>query len=672
MAIKNLQQFNQDADMYGEDLVNLVNTPATSQKTIQPVAAPVAAASIPAKNTGADFLAQVNANPAYGRHNIALEALGKFANFTGDSVTPEFRQLLNTPYGNAESGDYTGNELLSTTPTYNQNFVNALQGYKFTPTSDVERKGYQITAPDGRSTVINWGDKSTSFDKLMEVAIPMVISGMAGGALAGPLLGGLGVAAPGTIATGIASGGISGGLNAGIQGGDVLKGILMGGVGGGIGGAASPFASSVAKDIVGAGGPAFLADAAKGAITSGARALPGAVASGNFSNVLTEALSGGVGSGVSSAVGNVLPDKITGNSNVDSAIVKGIGGLAGGLAKAGVTGGNVDVVNSLLPAVAQGISDEYKLPLKQVEAGLGIASKALQGKDLTPADLANIASSFGAGSKTNQTSPKVDAGAGDSFDTGEGDDGGVDDILYPADSQTEVPLIDEELGFSDYTSPTAPALSANLYNPVPREITAIQPTTEVDVLDYLNSLPQDIIGSIPDFGAQQVAVTGKLPDGEFPVVSTPTGEYSNITQGTEGNKVVVTGKKLEGNPYNPTPREVTAIQPLTEVDVGNYLDSLSRDVYNTIPTVSAPSPSPSPSPAPSPSPSSSLAPNIPLAGSGQAPVSSQVLANMGRFDVDSLSQFLQEQKRNSAQQQPQQQSEQQQLFAMLEAMGFKG
>jgi hypothetical protein len=694
MAIRNLQQFNRDADFeYEPDLIgnNLTQnaSPIIPQKTVQPVnqqtmAAPAALVNPAVNNVykysgnsledylssqQSAFKPQLLQAGTYslneGGENITPDVYSTFdpnkatQDYMGQrdtartGLTPELSRTLS---GMGQYQEYTDklakeigyagpktikaeNPFLSggtdeggnsySAPQVDElhpDFLDALSGYKIeNAVIGSNDPAVNIYKPDGslmgKYRVGN--NSENSFDRVMEVALPLILSGMAGGALAGPLLGALSVTAPGAIATGIASGGISGGLNAGIQGGDVLKGILMGGVGGGIGGAASPFASSVAKDIVGAGGPAFLADAAKGAITGAARAAPGAIASGDFNNVLTGALSGGVGSGVSSVVGSILPDKMTENANVDSAIVKGIGGLAGGLAKAGITGGNVDVINSLLPAVAQGISDEYKLPLKQVEAGLGVASKVLQGKDLVPSDILSIGTAFGINAKGNQAASKPDAGQGSSFEE-EGGESGTD----------ETPSIDEELGFSNYTAPTqAPAPQDDIFD----ILNGVVDSGGYDIQEQTETTPSDL--------TQQVVVTPPAPsidqelgfsnyvapidqelgfsEYDLPVDLKMSGERSNIALGQEPQQVTVTGKNSEDYLYNPTAREVTAIQPSTEVDAGKYLDSLPQDVASTLPEILAQAPAPAPAPAPASSPAS-------------APASAPATEQDSGFDLSSL------------------------------------
>lgn len=709
MPLQRFDAFSQDADaMYGEpDLVDIVNQPTTPQKTINtvtqpaaPTTAPVTTAAPTTRNTGADFLAQVNANPAYARHNTALNALSKFANFSGDTVSPEFRQLLDTPsYGNAESGDYTSNDLFSATPTYNQDFVDALQGYKFTPTSDVERSGYNITAPDGRSTVINWGDKSSSFDEALEVAIPAFLSSLTGGALAGPLLGGLSVAAT-PLTTGIATGAISGGVGAGIQGGNILEGILKGGLSAGV--------------------------------THGVGAGVNAIAPGASEAVENTLLKMGVPERTAYDLANYTKPALT--------------GAAKGLLKGDVLGG---VTDALAGQVVADISPSLKLTPTQ---GLAVANYLRTGNET--ALLTSLGASLAKDAiKSVGTSLKnIDAGKGSSFDSGEGGESGDDsqeaeqvtitgDTSYGADPDTGMDYwydsqeadqdlnkiigtdnsagapqvevtgdrlasesIDNELGFSNYTPPV-PQVEVTGNKPVPESI-----DNEIGFSEYS---PQVTVTGVTEkedpsreaFDAlwgtdvekekeatppPQVVVTGdKLvptPEEELPLDTRFTDEKYNVTPGTENNRVVVTGRVPDVERVEPAPREITAIQPPTEVDVGDYLDKLPEDILNTLPDIVAPTPAPAPAIAPAPAPAIAPAPapapksddktkdfddllNA-LAPSQQQQVLSQVLSQIPGFDVESMNYSRRPQKQGASQQS--QPSNQDQLFAMLRAMGFKG
>ena len=181
------------------------------------------------------------------------------------------------------------------------------------------------------------------------------------------------------------------------------------------------------------------------------------------------------------------------------------------------------------------------------------------------------------------------------------------------------------------------------------------------MLDVIGSTPAPAPtpSTLPD--RPPVEITEKKPEDEDdPYVYIPslTGETYNITPGAKDQKVEVIGKVPVDDVKDlppPPPTEIPKLDPLPipEVKVEDKPAKGGINVDSILSLLSG------------------------LAGSGQQSVSSQqptpsqVLANMKPFDVDSLSQFLQEEKREAAAAQAQQ-SEQEQLFAMLEAMGFKG
>jgi len=202
--------------------------PTLPQKTVQPVAqpvkatgllapasAPAAAQQAPAGMNAAQFLQAIQPNPSRQRSDVALKALGEFAGFGGDPMSADSRAAIQDIIGGNASGKYYAHEggvnyapELHGSLTYNQQLLDSLNGYTFNPTSDTERKGYNVSAPDGRTQTINWGDKRSSFDKFMEKAIPIGLGLLAGGAagLFGPV-GGAGAAAGGGAVSGAAAAG---------------------------------------------------------------------------------------------------------------------------------------------------------------------------------------------------------------------------------------------------------------------------------------------------------------------------------------------------------------------------------------------------------------------------------------------------------------------------------
>ena len=193
-----------------------------------------------------------------------MQALGKFANYTGSPVTSAWLagQQAAARGGNAESGNYA--DPFGGTPEYDPGFLSALQGYTFNPTADTDRRGYQVTSPDGRSTTINWGDKDSSFDKFMQRAIPLGIGALGVGAAMGAFGAGAG--------TGAATAG-AGAADVGALG--LTESVY--GAGGALGaGAASGTVGGLAGSTTGLGG---LGSVLPGSVSF---AAPGALAAGEF------------------------------------------------------------------------------------------------------------------------------------------------------------------------------------------------------------------------------------------------------------------------------------------------------------------------------------------------------------------------------------------------------
>ena len=178
-----------------------------------------------------EFLKKHQPDPTMARSSKALSALSEFAGYTGSAGSAAFN--ANRAARDSAPPQHDGFDPASQpdiAPEYDPAFLAAVKDFRFVPTADRERAGMNIVAPDGRSQVINWQDKESGFDKLMYTAIPLVISGMAGGAFSGALgLTGAGGAA--------ASGAVGSGLNTAVQGGklsDILKSAVTGGLGGGL------------------------------------------------------------------------------------------------------------------------------------------------------------------------------------------------------------------------------------------------------------------------------------------------------------------------------------------------------------------------------------------------------------------------------------------------------
>jgi hypothetical protein len=159
------------------------------------------------------------------------------------------------------------------------------------------------------------------------------------GGLSAALGGGASTLGSTIAANALVQGGI-GGLGSLAQGGDFLEGALKGGATGaftsGIGSVVNPIASSIGADVLNATDSKFLSDIVSGAV----KGVPGALMSGDASNLLTGAVTGAVGSQVGEQLG---------------------------------------------------------LTPQQGQAVTSVASKLLQGGDLSPADLLRIGTSFAPG-----------------------------------------------------------------------------------------------------------------------------------------------------------------------------------------------------------------------------------------------------------------------------------
>ena len=176
-----------------------------------------------------------------------------------------------------------------------------------------------VATADGRLIPV-WGSSSDA-SKARQVALALGSAWLAPG-LAGALGGG--------IAGGAGAGAILGGVQAGITGGDVLKGALLGGLGGGITAGVTPFSQSIGADVLASTGSQVLADAATAAVRAGAGALPQAVVSGDFGNVLTSALTAGATSG---AVGGLSDLTGLSTKDINAAINFAQGAASGDYAK---------------------------------------------------------------------------------------------------------------------------------------------------------------------------------------------------------------------------------------------------------------------------------------------------------------------------------------------------
>jgi hypothetical protein len=146
------------------------------------------------------------------------------------------------------------------------------------------------------------------------------------GLLAMPFTGGLSAALGGGLAGTIGAnaliqGGL-GGLGSLASGGDFLEGALKGGATGaftaGIGSLVNPIASSIGADVFNATDSKFLSDVVSGAV----KGVPGALMSGDASNLLTGAVTGAVGSQVGNELG-LTPQQSQVATNIASKLLQG-------------------------------------------------------------------------------------------------------------------------------------------------------------------------------------------------------------------------------------------------------------------------------------------------------------------------------------------------------------
>jgi len=149
------------------------------------------------------------------------------------------------------------------------------------------------------------------------------------GLLAAPFTGGLSAALGGGVATlgstiaanALIQGGL-GGLGSLASGGDFLEGALKGGVTGaftaGIGSVVNPLASSIGADVLNATDSKFLSDIVSGAV----KGVPGALMSGDASNLLTGAVTGAVGSQIGDELG-LTPQQSQVATNIASKLLQG-------------------------------------------------------------------------------------------------------------------------------------------------------------------------------------------------------------------------------------------------------------------------------------------------------------------------------------------------------------
>jgi len=507
--LQNLQPFNRDADLYGED--NLVNTPASQKTPVnqQTMAAP--AVNPPAKQLfnpedHSNFFVNPYKDWNYNTETMAgpdaVSTLNSFANL----IAPKAQEL-----------GWSGGPSILEDPNLGSTRVNPEfaqflldKGLKISGEGATDpRTGFAgttsyLTDASGKRVAENtvYDKPDPLFDLLINAGIGVLTGG---GALGLP--------------------GIAGSL--------------------GISGVPAALVNAGAQQLLTTGSidPAKLATAA-----------------------ITPTITGAINPYIDKAVTAAMPDlgNIIGD-NADLALTKAVQDAAKTVVPSLISGG--DPTNAILGSLGGSAIGAVAPNLGMNQRQLGsIVNAALSGGN--PSSIAGIMSAFVPKGKT-------DPGKGESFEEGEGGESGTDEPSYPADYQTEVPSIDEELGFSSYTPPTTVDELVKSLEPASQQVVVTPPTQPID----------------QELGFSEY---------DLPVDLKMSGERSDIALGQEPQQVTVTGRNAEDYLYNPTAREVTAIQPPKEVDVGKYLDTLPQDVLSTLPEILAQAPAPAPAPASSP------------------------------------------------------------------------
>ncbi len=555
-----------------------------------PMAAPVAPANESLRDAGARLRQQGMGWEDYSKHwgsilndmgggdfatgymnsrvDKNLREMAKLAGFSGQAVLPTPHQMTTMNEGGENTGTYDGSKI-------NPELATALAGYRVRQTGDYTSELYDPTGKNLGS--FRSGDKPSKFDKLMEIALPALLTGGFGAAGAAAMgLSGLAGAA--------ATGAIGSGLNTGIQGGnfeDVLKSALTGGVTGGV----------------------------TYGIGQGVNAIAPKVNS-TVSNFLAD-------------IG--LPEELAFDLGEYTKPV--LRGAATGVLKGDILGG---ITDSLAGQIVADISPSLKLTPAQ---GQAVANYLRTG------DEAKLAISLGTSLARSAINAANNVSAG----------GTSKEPFYPADSQTEVPSIDEELGFTNYSP----------YGTTDEIMSIMSPATPADTQRVEVTPPQSPIDEELGFAnysppaPQQVTVAGAKPqpEDELPLEYRYSGETSPIATGGAPQQVTVTGKKPVDE----------------EFDLPPYLYEIPELAPMPIPEVPAPTPplapplASAPAPAPAPKDNSTDIEGLlnMLALGQQQPVPSQVLAQMPGFNVG------REMDYSRREQQPD-------LAALLAAVGYKG
>ena len=399
------------------------------------------------------------------------------------------------------------------------NGINYEQNVDYDPQGNFA--GYQVNLRTGEDsgTILNYGPKgellsSTGYDKSESWRQPASMAiAMFGAALGAPYIGqalfGLSGTA-GAMAGGATIGGLSGAA-AGLEGTDLLKAAAVSGLGAGAGQVAnvagkaagdfasglftdSPNAASLARDIV--------SGAVKGGITS----LPGAIATGDASGILTGGLMGGAGGAFSN-----LTEGLTSYGIKPSQIQAGIN-IARGL-QSGNTSAVLNSLGGLLDSRNVDIAGKAAVAFNAVRSGNPVKAAAaimqlgntLQGKVIPGIKPAG-------GPKQTITGGEIDA-SGLEIDLQKYQD--LIKNLPTVGEVSEVPEADQSVLVSESRMPIGDQfldslLSENYFTTTPKPPTQSVPVTG-ERLKYLTSTGGSAYLDEPaDPASQSVSVTGKL------------------------------------------------------------------------------------------------------------------------------------------------------------------
>jgi hypothetical protein len=385
------------------------------------------------------------------------------------------------------------------------------QGYEFL-TNPNTHNNYSVAVTPLGTYKLN--TRGTSF--LQDIA-PIL------GIIAMPFTGGLSAALGGgaaTLGSTIAANAlVQGGLGA-LTGQDPLQAAIRGGVTAGIGSLVNPIANSIGADVLNATDSKFLSDIVSGAV----KGVPGALMSGDASNLLTGAVTGAVGS----QVGN-----------------------------------------------------ELGLTPQQSQVATNIASKLLQGGDLSLSDIVKIGTSFG-----GKTPTASETAVGGGAETSGFFDPDVEaGLLYYGSDPDQEKYIDEDRLLARYPAPIVEDVRTSMspmeLNKFLEENIEDPATVEQLMQDYY----PELYSTTPD---QTITVTGEregvvIPDWDV----LPDILPDVLTEVPD---------RTPGSPTDTTPQP-----PVLDDD-------------RTVAPTPAPTPAPAPGPSPAPSPTPSPAPTAAQSG----------------------------------------------------------